>query len=98
MPNGKTSVLLGPGICLTFVLLSLYSCRSRDRGPYPDPTLQPGISMPNGKTSVLLGLRARATMTFLGRSANGRFEWKTAGGQTLKDVQAAQSEGGADGP
>ncbi len=34
-----------------------------------------------------------AAMIFLGRQANGRIEWKTATGCTLKDIQTAQSEG-----
>ena len=32
-----------------------------------------------------------AAMVMLGRTSNGRVEWKTAKGRTLKDLQAAQS-------
>ncbi len=34
-----------------------------------------------------------AAMVMLGRTANGRIEWKTAEGQTLKDVQVERGEG-----
>lgn len=38
-----------------------------------------------------------AAMVMLGRNANGRIEWKTAGGKTLKDLQAESGgPGGTD--
>ena len=33
-----------------------------------------------------------AAMTMLGRTANGRIEWKTGDGRTLKALQIADSE------
>lgn len=38
-----------------------------------------------------------AAMVMLGRTSNGRVEWKAAGGKTLKDLQDAQSGGQSNG-
>ena len=40
----------------------------------------------------LLSSPSNAAMVLLGRTANGRIEWKTAAGVTLKEMQAASIE------
>jgi hypothetical protein len=64
-----------------------------------DALVEKGRLVPNGAhlrltEDYVFASPSTAAMVMLGRTANGRVEWKTAGGKSLKDLQTE----GADGP